>query len=183
MAVGPAANGLTGVVEVGPNTGRLTPQVFGMASAATDETGLLGVGDVDERFRATLGVVARVAVGSPLKSLDLSSSVGGGFSATRGTSVVAGPPGAVDLDQRKSLWGRGAVGILGFEATQWITPRVGLSVSLHQMVGLPLFRHADVERFRLQPSPSSGLRPETAVSSALDLEYTAVGLGLRIGRQ
>lgn len=182
VAVGPASNGLTGIVEFGPNAGRLAPQVFGSATVPTNDRRRIGLGEVEERFRATLGAMARVSVGSPLKSLDVAASMGGGFSVARGAAVASDPSGkVVDFNERRSLWRRGAVGIMGFEATQWVTSRVGLSVSVHQTVSLPLFRHTDRERYRVEPPFPLG--PPFATASAPALEHTAVGFGLRIGRQ
>lgn len=182
VAVGPAATGLTGIVELGPNAGQFAPQAFGLVAVPTSGRGRIGLGTVEERFRAALGVVSRVSVASPLESLDVAASIGGGFSATRGIAIASDSPGeGLDPDRVQSLWRRGAVGILGLEATQWITPRVGLSVSVHQMVRLPLFRHTDEERYRTEPPFPGG--PVSYTAFAPSLEHTAVGFGLRIGRQ
>ena len=183
VAIGPTSSGVAGIVELGLNRGEVTPQIFGAVAVPTGASRTIGVGETDERFRATLAGGARVALGSPLKRLDVAASMGGGVSTARGVSVAFGAPGqtTVDINQRRSLWQVGAVGTLGFEATQWVTDRVGLSISAHQTIGLPFLYRTDSERYRVDPGSQSD--SAFATVSAPRLEQTFVGVGVRIGRQ
>lgn len=190
LGVGPG--GLGAVVMVGPNLGRLTPQAFGALWTWTgDDYPSLGLraGTLNPEFRASAGVLGRLAVGSPSDRLDVAAVTGAALAVVRGEYVPPAdrapeapfdPESAYDLDRAESLWRAGPVGVFGLELTGWLTERVGLSVSAHQTIGLP--GPSWTESISVGVTTPQG---ETISGSVRGprLEESFVGVGLRLGRQ